>query len=104
VAGYLLFAVAPFWFTPHAAGPREYGFHWLTTLVANCFLVAGLAFLCYLALRELRRTQRPPGLRGYGSEGDGGGHLEDPAGDVRGVRGEQEGDQVGDLRGAAEPA
>ena len=44
-AGYLLFAVAPFWFTPHAAGPREYGFHWLLTLVANCFLIAGLAFL-----------------------------------------------------------
>jgi alpha-1,2-mannosyltransferase len=48
-AGYLLFAVAPFWFTPHAAGPREYGFHWLTTLVANCFLLAGLAFLGYMA-------------------------------------------------------
>ena len=40
-AGYLLFAVAPFWFTPHAAGPREYGFHWLLTLVANCFLSPG---------------------------------------------------------------
>ena len=32
--GYLLFAVAPFWYTPHAGGPREYGFHWLVTLVA----------------------------------------------------------------------
>jgi len=89
-AGYLLFAVAPFWFTPHAAGPDEYGFHWLTTLVANCFLIAGLAFLGYMALA--------------GSQRDGGGDLEDPAGEVRGVRGEQEGDQVGDLRGAAEPA
>jgi len=86
-AGYLLFAVAPFWFTPHAAGPNEYGFHWLTTLVANCFLIAGLAFLVLA-----------------GSQRDGGGDLEDPAGEVRGVRGEQEGDQVGDLRGAAEPA
>ena len=26
-AGYLLFALAPFWFTPHSVGPREYGFH-----------------------------------------------------------------------------
>ena len=86
-AGYLLFAVAPFWFTPHTAGPNEYGFHWLTTLVANCFLIAGLAFLVLA-----------------GSQRDGGGDLEDPAGEVRGVRGEQEGDQVGDLRGAAEPA
>ena len=61
VTGYLLFAVAPFWFTPHAAGPREYGFHWLTTLVANCFLVAGLVFLGYMALRELRGARRPRG-------------------------------------------
>jgi len=60
-AGYLLFAVAPFWFTPHAAGPREYGFHWLTTLVANCFLVAGLVFLGYMALTQLRGPQRAQG-------------------------------------------
>ena len=57
-AGYLLFAVAPFWFTPHAAGPREYGFHWLVTLVANCFLLAGLAFGAYMALTQLRPPQR----------------------------------------------
>ena len=68
-AGYLLFALAPFWFTPHSAGPREYGFHWLLTLVANCFLVAGLAFLAYMAwyayrsrgLAQLGRSQRPQG-------------------------------------------
>ena len=48
-AGYLLFAVAPFWFTPHAAGPDEYGFHWLLTLVANCYLIAGLLFLGYMS-------------------------------------------------------
>jgi alpha-1,2-mannosyltransferase len=60
-AGYLLFAVAPFWFTPHAAGPREYGFHWLTTLVANCFLIAGLAFLGWVVLAELRYLKRPQG-------------------------------------------
>jgi len=45
--GYLLFAMAPFWFTPHSGGPREYGFHWLVTLVANCYLIAGLAFGAY---------------------------------------------------------
>jgi Glycosyltransferase family 87 len=49
VLGYLLFAVAPFWYTPHSGGPREYGFHWLVTLVANCYLIAGLAFLGYMA-------------------------------------------------------
>ena len=56
-AGYLLFAVAPFWFTPHAGGPREYGFHWLVTVVANCFLFAGLAFLGYMALAQPRHSQ-----------------------------------------------
>jgi len=62
-AGYLLFAVAPFWFTPHAAGPREYGFHWLLTLVANCFLIAGLAFLAYMAWQAYgpARRGRAPG-------------------------------------------
>jgi hypothetical protein len=63
-AGYLLFALAPFWFTPHAAGPREYGFHWLLTLAANCFLLAGLLFLGYLAWSALagrRGAQRPQG-------------------------------------------
>jgi alpha-1,2-mannosyltransferase len=49
--GYLLFAVAPFWYTPHSGGPREYGFHWLLTLVADCYLIAGLVFLGWLARR-----------------------------------------------------
>jgi Glycosyltransferase family 87 len=64
-AVYLLFAVAPFWFTPHAAGPREYGFHGLVTLVANCFLLAGLAFLGSMALAQLRR----PPVRALGADG-----------------------------------
>jgi alpha-1,2-mannosyltransferase len=67
--GYLLFALAPFWYTPHSGGPREYGFHWLLTLVANCFLIAGLAFGAYMAayayrsggLAQLGRSQRPRG-------------------------------------------
>jgi hypothetical protein len=59
--GYLLFAVAPFWYTPHSGGPREYGFHGLVTLVANCYLIAGLAFLAYMARRAyLVMTAAPP--------------------------------------------
>ncbi len=64
-AGYLLFALAPFWYTPHAAGPREYGFHWLVTLVANCFLIAGVAFLGYMALTQLGR---PEGVQRQGED------------------------------------
>ena len=55
--------------TPHSGGPREYGFHWLLTLVANCFLIAGLAFLAYMVAYAYRsrglaqpgRAQRPQG-------------------------------------------
>jgi alpha-1,2-mannosyltransferase len=47
--GYLLFAVAPFWYTPHSGGPREYGWHWLVTLVANCYLLAGVLFVAWMA-------------------------------------------------------
>lgn len=49
--GYLLFVVAPMWFTPRNGGRSEYGFHWLVTLVANCYLIAGLAFVAYMARR-----------------------------------------------------
>ncbi|WP_157431979.1 glycosyltransferase 87 family protein [Actinomadura hibisca] len=48
-ATYALFVLAPMWWTPHDGGPRQYGFHGLTTLVANCYLVAGLTFLAYMA-------------------------------------------------------
>jgi Glycosyltransferase family 87 len=58
--GYLLFAVAPFWYTPHSGGPREYGFHWLATLVANCYLIAGLAFLAYMAGKAYLVSTAPP--------------------------------------------
>jgi alpha-1,2-mannosyltransferase len=64
--GYLLFALAPFWYTSHSGGPREYGFHGLLTLVANCFLIAGLVFGGYMAARAFRV---PTG----GSAGDGAG-------------------------------
>jgi hypothetical protein len=68
--GYLLFAVAPFWYTPHSGGPREYGFHWLVTLVANCYLIAGLAFLAYMGWRAylMRAAPPPPGPAGQGDE------------------------------------
>ncbi|MEV0664840.1 glycosyltransferase 87 family protein [Actinomadura luteofluorescens] len=51
LAAYLLFAVSPLWWTPHNGDPREYGFHVLLTPVANCYLLAGLSFLTYMAIR-----------------------------------------------------
>jgi Glycosyltransferase family 87 len=52
--GYGLFVLAPMWFTPRSGQPLEYGFHWLLTLTANCFLVAGLVFLGYMFARAVR--------------------------------------------------
>jgi len=57
--GYVLFAVAPFWFTPHSGGAREYGFHWLITLVANCYLIAGLVFGGYMVRRAYLMRKAP---------------------------------------------
>ena len=56
---YLPFAFAPMWFTPRHGGPAEYGFHWLVTLVANCYLAAGLAFLAYEGWRAYRIAAQP---------------------------------------------
>ena len=43
------------WWTPHPARPgtAEFGFHGLTTMVANCFLITGLAFLAYMTIVRL---------------------------------------------------
>jgi alpha-1,2-mannosyltransferase len=51
-AGFLLFALAPLWWTPHFGGSAEYGLHGFVTLVANSYLLAGLGFLAYMAARH----------------------------------------------------
>jgi Glycosyltransferase family 87 len=63
--GYVLFVAAPMWFTPRHGGPSEYGFHWLVTAVANCYLLAGLAFLGYLGWCAVAPQRRDlvPGQR-----------------------------------------
>jgi alpha-1,2-mannosyltransferase len=62
-SAYLLFALAPMWWTKHPVRPgmAQTGFHGLTTLTANCFLVAGLAFLAYMAVVawRTRAASRP---------------------------------------------
>jgi len=51
---YLLFVTAPMWWTPWTGHVAQYGFHGLTTLVANSFLIAGVAFLAYMAVQTFR--------------------------------------------------
>ncbi|MFI0481777.1 glycosyltransferase 87 family protein [Actinomadura sp. 9N215] len=59
--GYVLFVLAPMWWTPHNGHPLQYGFHPFLTPVANCYLLAALFFLTYTAIR-LRRDPSRPGL------------------------------------------
>jgi alpha-1,2-mannosyltransferase len=58
VCGYLLFALAPMWWTPWTFTTVEYGFHGLVTLTANCFLIAGAGFLAFMAVRAWRPSPR----------------------------------------------
>jgi len=48
---FLLFGLAPLWWTPHSLLQPVYGFHGLVTVVANCYPAAGLVFLTYMAWR-----------------------------------------------------
>jgi alpha-1,2-mannosyltransferase len=73
VAGYALFALAPVWFPPRSAVLNDEGFHWLLTLAANCFLIAGLAFLAYM-------TWSAHGLIQPGEVADDGESARPPAG------------------------
>jgi hypothetical protein len=66
--GYLLFVLAPMWWTPWSGHSGQLGFHGLLTLIANCFLISGLAFIAYMAVRTyLPRSPEPvelcPNLR-----------------------------------------
>jgi hypothetical protein len=58
--GYLLFVLAPMWWTPHPGDNAQYGFHGLTTLTANCFMLAGVGFLSVMACHAWRTRPSPP--------------------------------------------
>jgi alpha-1,2-mannosyltransferase len=53
-AVYLIFALAPMWWTPHSGAAGDYGAHGLITVVANCFLFAGMGVMAYICLRTWR--------------------------------------------------
>lgn len=56
-AGYLLFITAPMWFTPWTGHTAQYGYHGLTTLTANSFTIAALAYLTYTTTQALHRPK-----------------------------------------------
>ena len=57
-AAYVIFALAPMWWTPHSGAAGDYGAHGLLTLVANCFLFAGMGVMAYICLRTWRPGSR----------------------------------------------
>jgi hypothetical protein len=50
VCGFVLFVLAPMWFTPRTHTAGQFGFHWVLTLIANSFMIPGVAFLAYMAV------------------------------------------------------
>jgi alpha-1,2-mannosyltransferase len=51
---YVIFALAPMWWTPHSGAAGDYGAHGVVTVVANCFLFAGVGVMAYIGLRTWR--------------------------------------------------
>jgi alpha-1,2-mannosyltransferase len=59
---FVLFGLAPLWWTPYSLLWAAYGFHGFVTVVANCYLLAGLVFIAYMAWRAyqaLSQRSRP---------------------------------------------
>jgi alpha-1,2-mannosyltransferase len=56
---FAMFALTPLWWTPHSLLQPVYGFHGLVTVVANCYVLAGLAFLAYMARQAWQARQTP---------------------------------------------
>ncbi|HEY2506757.1 MAG TPA: glycosyltransferase 87 family protein [Streptosporangiaceae bacterium] len=50
----VVFVLAPMWFTPHLGGGGDYGDRGFVTVIANCFLIAGLAFLLHMTVLTVR--------------------------------------------------
>ncbi len=47
---FLLFVLAPMWFTPYSHLAGDFGFRGVVSLIANSFTIAGLAFIGYMAV------------------------------------------------------
>jgi hypothetical protein len=56
---YLVFVLAPMWWTPHSGESGDYGSRGVVTVIANCFLIAGLAFLGHMTVQTVRMRRSP---------------------------------------------
>jgi len=58
---YVLFVLAPMWWTPLTGtqGTGQFGWHGLLTPIANCFMIAGVVFLGYMTVRTYRPAAGP---------------------------------------------
>jgi hypothetical protein len=72
--GYLLFVLAPLWWTPHSLLDYDYGFHGLLTLVANCYVAAGIVFLGVMAWRARSGLASPAAAAEAPAQGSERGH------------------------------
>lgn len=70
-SAYVIFALAPMWWTPHSGMAGDYGTHGLVTVVANCFLFAGIGLIAYICVRIWRPGSGFLRLRPLSADPDG---------------------------------
>jgi hypothetical protein len=70
VCGFVVFVLAPMWFTPRTHTAGQFGFHWVLTLIANSFMIPGVAFLAYMVVITYLPRYRDRGHAGPGTQAD----------------------------------
>jgi alpha-1,2-mannosyltransferase len=68
---YVIFVLAPLWWTPHSGAAGDYGAHGLVTVVGNCFLFAGMGVMAYICLRTWRPSHGSLRLRPRSADSGG---------------------------------
>ncbi|MGH3302857.1 MAG: hypothetical protein ACRDOK_14465 [Streptosporangiaceae bacterium] len=68
--GYLIFALAPMWWTPHSGQAGDYGARGVITPIANSFLIAGVAFIIYLTVRTYWSRSSEPRFEPWAASRD----------------------------------
>jgi len=68
---YVIFVLAPMWWTPHAGVAGDYGAHGPVTVIANCFLFAGIGVITYICVRTWRPEPGSSRLRSQAADSAG---------------------------------